>query len=168
MRKITIISAIILIPVIVFSILQFFYWGPNWKKIMDRCMNYNPEWAGMLDCYGVISIWQPDNSGYLVSNNKYSGSIIAQIREADDFIVSGDQIYLIDISPQGICNNLMPGKYCGEFHVNGAIKTYYYDSPDKVPTYRIFNTQTGDERFYVSLDEIPADDRATFEQLRNK
>src|SRR5215471_19668399 len=71
----------------------------SWRNIVKRCTDYAPHWPGMLDCYGLVSIWQPDNSGYLVQNNARPGSIIAQIKTADAFIVEGDEMYLIDITP---------------------------------------------------------------------
>jgi hypothetical protein len=122
----------------------------------------------MLDCYGVISIWQPDNSGYLVENNTRPGQIIAQIRSADDFIVQGDEMYLMDITPKGICNNLLPGKYCGEFQVNGEQKQYYYDGPEQVPTYIIINTRTGDEQFYVHPKDSSPGAAAIFSELEKQ
>jgi hypothetical protein len=145
--------------------IQMLYWAPTWKKIVDRCADYNPQWLGMLDCYGVISVWQPDNSGYLIQNNSKSGSIIAQIKSADDFIVRSNEMYLIDITPKGVCNNLVPGKYCGSFQINGNERTYYYDSPDQVPTYVIIDTKTGDERVYANLADAPQIDRVVFQSL---
>jgi hypothetical protein len=97
-----------------------------------RCTDYNPQWLGMLDCYGVISIWQPDNSGYPVQNNTQSGPIIAQINSARDFVVQNNEMYLIDITPKSACNNATPGKYCGSFQTNDKSKTYYYDYPNQV------------------------------------
>ncbi|MDA9475085.1 hypothetical protein XI03_11360 [Bradyrhizobium sp. CCBAU 65884] len=132
---------------------------------MSRCTDYNPQWLGMLDCYGVISIWERDNSGYLVQNNKHTGPIVAQIKSPNAFVVYANLMYLIDITPKGICNNLVPGKYCGDFQVNGQPKSYYYDRPEQVPTYLVIDTKTGDERFYANLKDAPVADRAIFERL---
>lgn len=143
-------------------------WNSEREVVIKRCIDYNAQWLGMIDCYGVISVWQPDDSGYLVGNNKRPGSIIAQIRTADNFIVRNDQMYLIDITPKGKCGDSTPEKYCGDFQVKGELKTYYYDDPDQVPTYRIINTKTGDERFYVQLNEIPDADREIFQELLNR
>ena len=142
-------------------------WNRDYQVIIDRCIGYSPEWLGMVDCHGVISIEQPDESGYLILNNSRPGSIIAEIKAVDSFVIENNEMYLIDISSHGICNNLVPNKYCGEFQVNGETKTYYYNRPEDVPVYRIINIQTGNERFYASLSEIPATDRAMFEQLLN-
>jgi hypothetical protein len=119
-------------------------------KIIDRCTNYDPQSLGMIDCYGVISIWQPDNSGYIIQNNNDQGPIIAQIKGPDDFVVQGDQIYLIDITPAGGCANFQPG-YCSTFQVGGKPKTISYNDPNQTPRYLIINTETGDERFYANL-----------------
>src|SRR5262249_11882596 len=101
------IAGVILIVVLAVIGAWFLYVPPSWREVISRCTDYDPHWLGMLDCYGLISIWQPDNSGYLVGNNSRSGSIIAQIRGADAFIVRDGQMYLIDITPKGVCNNLV-------------------------------------------------------------
>jgi hypothetical protein len=165
MKKSYVIAIVVVLVACLLLCIQVFYWGPTWKKIVDRCTDYNPRWLGMLDCYGVISVWQPDNSGYLIQNNTQSGSIIAQIKSADDFIVQSNEMYLIDITPKSACNNLVPGKYCGSFQINGKAKTYYYDSPDQVPTYLIIDTETGDERSYANLADAPQSDRVIFQSL---
>jgi hypothetical protein len=120
----------------------------------------------MMDCCGVISIWERWNDrAYPVEDNRDPGPIIAQIKSVDDFIVQGDQMYLIDVTPKGICNNLVPGKYCGDFQVKGQSKAYYYDGPDQVPTYLVIDTKTGDERFYANVNDAPQSDRAIFQSL---
>jgi hypothetical protein len=164
MRKNWIVG-VISVVIISFIVGWFFYVPPSWQQVINRCTNYDPQWLGMLDCYGVISIWQPDNSGYLVQNNKHLGPTIAQIKAVDEFIVRDDQMYLIDITPKGVCNNLAPGKYCGDFQIDGEPKTLYYDSPEEVPTYLIIDTKTGNERFYANLKDTPEADRALFERL---
>jgi hypothetical protein len=154
--------------VVIYAGVQLFYWGPTWKTITDRCIDYNPQWLGVLDCYGVISIWQPDNSGYLIENNKQAGPIMAQIKSVDAFTIKGDEMYFIDITPKGICDNLVPEKYCGDFQVDGDSKTYYYDSPEQVPTLIMTNIKTGDQQFYVKPADAPTNERAIFEELLSR
>ncbi len=161
------IASVLLFSTFLFGV-QFFYWAPNWKKITDRCIDYNPQWSGMLDCYGIISIWQSNNSGYLIQKNTEPGPIVAQIRKVDDFVVKNNEIYLVDITPKEICNNLIPGKYCGTFQVNGKSKSYYYDTPNEVPTYRVFDIKTGNERFYSKLVDMPSSDQLVFKSLINQ
>ena len=86
------------------------------------------------------------------------------ISEDPSFLSIGDPS-LIDITPKSVCNNLVPGKYCGDFQIDGEPKTLYYDSPEQVPTYLIIDTKTGNERFYANLNEASQADRAIFELL---
>jgi hypothetical protein len=167
MRKTFII--IIAVSVTLLIVLVWFFHVPSsGQNVLSRCTDYNPEWLGMVDCYGVVSIWQPNNSGYLVENNAIPGSIIAQIQNQDSFVVRSDRLYLRDITPKGICNNLVPGKYCGNFQVDGEQKTFYYDSPDRVPTYLIINTKTGDEQFYIKPQDASSADQSVFQELLTK
>jgi hypothetical protein len=112
----------------------------------------------------LISIWQPDNSGYIIQNNGDQGPIIAQIKGPDDFVVQGDEIYLMDITPAGGCANFQPG-YCSTFQVGGKRKTMFYNDPNQTPRYLIINTETGDERFYANLADAPQSDRVIFQSL---
>jgi hypothetical protein len=155
---------IIGILALVLVLTWFFYVPASWQKVVNRCTDYDPQWIGMLDCYGLISISQPDNSGYLVGNNSIPGSIIAQIKEPDDFVVQGNQIFLIDITPAGGCANFQPG-YCSTFQVGGKQKTISFIDPNQTPRYLIINTETGDERFYANLADAPQSDRVIFQSL---
>jgi hypothetical protein len=56
---------------------------------------------------------------------------------------------------------------CGDFQVNGKQKAYYYDKPDQVPTYIVIDTNTGDERFYADLKDVPKTEQAIFQGLSN-
>jgi hypothetical protein len=147
-------------------ILAWFFYEPlSWRQTIDRCTNYDPHWLGMIDCYGLVSIWQPHNSGYLLQNNKQPGPIIAQIKSADAFIVKGSEIYLIDITPPGKCAVPARGKYCRDVQVDGEPEELGYDAPNKVPTLLVIGTNTAKERFYANLADVPDSDRATFQTL---
>jgi hypothetical protein len=143
----------------------FFYTPASWRQVIDRCVGYDPQWWAMLDCYGVISIWRPDNSGYLILNNVSRGWIVAEISDADNFIMQNNQMYIIDTAPKGGCAVAERGNFCRDFQVNGETKVFGYKSADAVPTYLIIDTKTGDERFYANLKDAPQADRAIFEQL---
>jgi len=155
---------IIGILALVLVLTWFFYVPASWQKVVNRCTDYDPQWIGMLDCYGLVSISQPDNSGYLVGNNSIPGSIIAQIKGPDDFIVQGNQIYLIDITPAGGCANFQPG-YCSTFQVGGKQKTIFFNDPNKTPRYLIINTETGNEQLYVQPQDASSTDEAIFQEL---
>jgi hypothetical protein len=159
------IAGIILVVIIAAIGTWFVYVPPSWQRVIDRCIGYDPQWRGMLDCYSVISIWQPDNSGYLIINNRRPGAILAQIGAADDFIVESNQMYLVDVTPKGKCAVPARGQFCRDFQVNGEPKEFGYDNPDQVPTYLIIDTKTGNEHFYANLKDAPASDRAIFEGL---
>jgi hypothetical protein len=147
-----------------YFVVQLFYWSPHWQTIINRCTDYDPQSLGMVDCYGVISIWQPDNSGYIIQNNSDQGPIIAQIKGPHDLVVQGDQIYLIDITPAGGCAHFQPG-YCSTFQVGGKPKTISYNDPNQTPRYLIINTETGDERFYVKPQDASSTDQGIFQEL---
>jgi hypothetical protein len=85
MKKWIVLTVTVLVMILVSA--WFLYVPASWQKVLNRCTDYDPHWIGMLDCYGLISISQPDNSGYLVENNSIPGSIIAQIKGTDDFVV---------------------------------------------------------------------------------
>jgi hypothetical protein len=162
------IAGVILVVIIAAIGTWFVYVPPSWREVINRCTNYDPHWLGMLDCYGVISIWERDDSGYLVQNNNHTGPIVAQIKSPDAFVVEGNEMYLIDVTPLGGCAIPTRGKYCADFQVNGEPKEFGYDSPDKVPTLLVIDTKTGNERFYASLKDAPAGDRAIFEELQKR
>jgi hypothetical protein len=128
-------------------------------------MDYDPQWRGMLDCYGVVSMWQFHNSRNVVLNNNHSGAIIAEIGTVGDFVIEDDQMYLINVTPIGECAMASRGKYCAEFQVNGEPKEFGYASADQVPTYLIIDIKTGNERFYADLKDAPITDRAIFQRL---
>jgi hypothetical protein len=157
------------VAVLVLSLVSiwFLYTPASWQEIVNRCTDYDPHWIGMLDCYGLISISEPDNSGYLVENNSIPGSIIAQIKGPSDFVVKGDQIYLIDITAAGGCVNFQPG-YCSTFQVDGKTKTISYSDPHQTPRYLIINTKTGDEQFYVQSKDASSSDQAIFQTLSGR
>ena len=142
----------------------FLYVPPRWQKIVNRCANYDPQWIGMLDCYGLISIFQPDNSGYIVQDNAVPGSIIAQISSSNSFLVRDDEMYLIDVTPAGRCANNQKG-YCRDFQVDGKAKTISYSDPDQTPRYLIINTKTGDEQFYPQPQDASLPDQTIFQTL---
>jgi hypothetical protein len=124
MRKTQVVVIILLGGAVAAVMLWFMYVPPGWQRVIDRCTDYDPHWLGMLDCYGLISIWRPDNSGYLVLNNKRPGAIIAQIKAADAFIVQGNEMYVIDTTPVGACAIPSRGKYCADFQLNGEPKEF--------------------------------------------
>jgi hypothetical protein len=152
------VTGIVLVVTVAFVLAWFFYEPPSWRQMINRCTDYDPHWLGMVDCYGLISIWQPHNSEYLVENNKQPGPIIAQIKSADAFIVKGNEMYLVEITPLGRCAVPARGKYCRDVQVNGEPEELGYDSPNKVPTFLIIDTNTGDERFYADLTDVPGND----------
>jgi hypothetical protein len=136
-----------------------------WRQIVDRCIDYDPQWLGMLDCYGVVSIWQFHNSSNLVLNNNRSDAQIAEVKAINDLIVENNEMYLIDTAPVGSCAVPSRGKYCAEFQVNGKPKEFGYARADQVPTYLVINIKTGDERFYANLTDAPEGDRVIFQRL---
>jgi hypothetical protein len=138
------------------------------QQIAARCTGYDPQWEGLFDCYGLISIFGSDQNTYQVQDNKEPGAIVAEIDNPNDFIIEGYNMYLRDIEPKVTCNNLVPGKYCGVFQVNGKKVEYDYDTADQVPTYIIINTITGDERFYVHPQEASSSVQAIFEGLQKQ
>jgi hypothetical protein len=136
------IIGIVVVIAIAFMFSWFLYVRSGQNEVIERCNDYNPKWIGMLDCYGLVSIWQPDNSGYLVENNAVPGSIIAQIDLVNPFIVENSKMYLVDITPKGGCANGEQRQYCREFQVNGQSKTYSYRSLEQVPTYLVMSDFT--------------------------
>lgn len=161
------ILSILVILVLILAAIWFFYVPPSWRTVVNRCTDYDPQWIGMVDCHGLISIWQPDNSGYIIQNNADPGPIIAQIKDSNDFVVRDDQMYLIDITPAGGCPNFQPG-YCSTFQVNGKAKTISYSDPSQTPRYLIIDTKTGDEKFYVQAQDASSSATAIFEALAQK
>jgi hypothetical protein len=165
MKKWIILAVAILAFVAVLA--WFLYVPAAWQKVVSRCTDYDPQWIGMLDCYGLIAIFQPDNSGYIIQDNAVPGSIIAQISSSNSFIVDGDQMYLMDITPVGGCANNKKG-YCRDFQVDGKVSTISYDDPKQTPRYLVINTRTGDERFYVQPQDASSSDQAIFQELSVK
>ena len=166
---IIIISVLLVIGMYLLIGNTFKRWDVGKKKMIDRCINYDPQWEGINDCYGLISIWFNDNEKYNLLNNIQANIPIAEIKYLDDFYLDNSgNMYVVDIRTHGICNNLEPGKYCGNFQVNGELKQYYYDTLDQVPKYLIIDTQTGNERFYTKLDEVPTNEQEIFQKLLQK
>jgi hypothetical protein len=164
MKKRLIIGVIALVCVVSISV-WLFYVPPSWRQVISRCTNYNPQWLDMVDCYGVISIHWNDNGSYDLLNNVDPGWTVAEIQSPTDFHFSDGQMYLIDVRTPVICNKLKPGKYCGEFEVNGQSKPYYYNTPKDVPRYLIIDTKTGNERFFVTLNDVPNAEQQFFGSL---
>ncbi len=149
---------------IVCVVLWFMYEHYQWQKVTVRCINYNPEWRGIVDCYGIISI-SSDDGEYFLGRTTEPGPIFAYIKNSNAFTLRDNDMYFVDVTPKGICNNLMSDKYCANFQVKGESKNYYYDTPEEVPTYIIIDTQTGDERFYAKIEDAPAYDQMIFREL---
>jgi hypothetical protein len=161
---ITCIIAIAIVLVAFFSL----KWNDERQVILDRCTGYDANWLDMVDCYGVISIHWNDNGKYDLVNNVDRGWTVAEINSPTDFNLETGKIYLISITPPGLCAVASRGKYCAEFQVNGEPKELGYASADQVPTYLIIDTKTGDERFYANLNDVPEAERASFQRLANR
>ena len=167
MKKIIKIGLIVLgLFALVYFILRSNLLDPERRAMVARCIDYKSEWRGIVDCYGVISIWDWEGDGYGSLNHTRSTWLLALIRGPDDFYVKGDEIYLINRLNGECGNGLNPHPYCADFQVNGESKQYSYDTADEVPHYLIFNTKTGDQRFYVDLKNISADEQLIFQKLR--
>lgn len=167
-RRLLVISVIVILSFSAAACLIVHKWGEETKEMIARCVGYDPAWEGIIDCYGVISIWGSDDATYTISYNAEASLYLAKIKSADGFILNGNQIYVIDIRVPSICNNLISGKYCGDFRVNGKLREFYYDGADQVPKYIILDTQTGNERFYARMSDIPVAERPIFQQLSNR
>jgi hypothetical protein len=165
-KKIISFSLIVfLVLVAIFTYMIKEKWNNQRKQVLARCVLYDNKFENMLDCYGVLSIWNWENGDYAVINNFQGTSPIAFIKSPNDFYVLENEMYLINQST-GICGDgLDTHKYCVDFQVAGKHKRFDYDNAQDVPHYLIINTKTGDEKFYLTLDQSSTNERQAFQKL---
>ena len=164
-KKVKIAFIVLAIFVLIYLALKFNLLDPERREMITRCTGYSAEWRGVVDCYGVISIWAWERDGYAVLNRSQVPWPLAFIRNSNDFYIEGDEMYLIDQSSGECGNGLNSHPYCATFQVNGERKEFSYDTANQVPHYLVFNTRTGDQRFYAQLSDISPSDQEIFKKL---
>jgi hypothetical protein len=141
--------AVVLIAMGVAVLVTLRMWNMQKRQWIARCIDYDPQWEGVVNCYGLISISQADDNSYPVQDNKEPGAIIATVRKSDDFLVKNGDMYLINQEPPN-CGAV----YCPDVLVNG-----------QAPKYLIINTTTGKETAYGNIQDASASDQAIFQSL---
>ena len=134
------------------------------QKMVQKCTNYNPDWLGLDDCYGVISISHGfDTNGYLITDHVHGSYILAEVNYLNDYKFQNGKFFVKSREP--IECRLSNGKYCQNLYQNNQQNTTYYDSQLDIPLYLIIDTETGNVNAYKSINEVSESDKKVFEEL---
>lgn len=157
---------IISLPLIlIVGVSIFWYNGQVYDKEMaTKCIQYNPSWLGLIDCYGVVSIKQAwDIKGYYLDDHVH-GYELAEIDNLNDYKFQDGYIYVKNREPFTCSITDQSGikQFCQKLFQDNRLKSSYYSSISDIPLYLVIDTQTGNVDAYKFIDTVPEDEKKFF------
>lgn len=139
------------------------------KEILNRCTDYQGRELGILDCYGVLSLENSDMSDfrYDIYDHKHYYTV-AYISNPRQFEVQGGYLYVVDKKPRATFEPATRKYVIDQLGPTGEMITARFDKPDQAPAYLKIEAKSGVVTPYQTYDQMPAIDRAVFQQLKDR
>lgn len=166
MKHKKIIRILLLVSIIIAASGYYYFIKIPTKRISERCIQYDPKWENLEDCYGLISIrygWDIDYYYLLDHVHDYE---VARIYGLDQFVYQNGKILVIN--RQAVEEGETDGvkaKYRQKTFQNGQLTESSYDDISEIPTYLAIDTVSGEVEAYVSAGDAPAEYRPYFSEL---
>ncbi len=163
---------VLIIPLLIIAIFAFSYYYfiriPN-KKIAERCIQYDREWANLEDCYGLISLrygWDIDYYYLLDHIHDYE---IARIYNLDQYIYENNKIFVINRKTiENSSSNGIKTTYYQELFQNGKLSDNPYSEISDIPTFLVVDTVSGEVQAYKNITDVPSDQQSYFTKINNQ